>query len=757
MAKGKFNTSASGNRKNRSSGKNDHVGTREALFSALRDNDLEKAETLLRKNADPNARDSNGNTALHIAVKADNPAALALLLFYGANPNIENKDHFTPLLEAVWCRKPEAFLTSLINGGADPAAVARDRKNALHIAVKNNYAEIIPFLIKSGVDLNGKDEDGLTPLHYALVPLREAAVTALINAGADPSIPDKRGETALIKAVDYADFDTVALLLRHSACLSTINDAATFDSRETALHIAVKKNRLNVVELLLDAGALINQRDGYRQTPLYLAFDRSLPDMAEFLIARGADVRKCPSDTKYKRHLVHLAAKDERTSLFSLLIEFNGNLHALDEENANALHYAIGPPSIKNIKALLAQGVSPETPDRWGRRAIDLLNFRTSTELIEVAKVLLDAGANPGISNDPQVKVSPLHIAARQENLALIDLLLKFGADPDVKDRMDQATPLIDCARFSCKESAKKLLDAGANPDARDGDGRTALHVAAFAGNDALTELLLNVGANTEIADKFMQTPLALSLKRGYVKPAQLMLKNGARTDVVDNDGGNIFHAAAEDDDNARILPELRAAAPKIDINAADHLGDTPLMRAAKNGRDQMVRAFLAEGADAGLVNKDGETPLMMAIRLFQVDAVHEIIKHRPNEVHHALPGGELPIHIAAGYYSTRLAGVLLDAGADPNVRDDRNKDTPLHIAIAKNQRPMVEFLLTRGADYSIPNGQGITPLQLAEKSVNKEIADLLKAAEKLGRRGKPYKPGGKPPPPAGPRWNGYI
>ena len=741
MATGKFNKSA---------------GTREGLFAALRDNDLERAEVFLSKNADPNAKDPEGNTPLHVAVKIQNMAAVQLLFFYGANPNIENRDHFTPLLEAVWSRKPEKFIAALIGGGADPGAVARDKKSALHIAVKNNYTAIIPFLIKSGVDINAKDEDGQTPLHYALVPMRPEVVKILIDCGADPSIPDKRGETALMKAVDNADVTMTALLLTHPACLATINSALTFEGQESALHFAVKRNKLKIAEVLLDAGALVNQTDGYRQTPLYLAFDRSLPDMAEFLIKRGADVGKCPADTKFKRHLVHLAAKDERTSLFSLLIKHDGNLHGLDDDHANALHYAIGPPSLTNLKALLNEGVNPETPDKWGRRAIDQLNYRHSAEYFEAAKILLAAGASPDISRDPQVKTSPLHIAIRQENIPLMDILVKAGADLEVRDRMDQATPLIDAARFNCREAAKKLLEAGANPNARDGEGRTALHVSSFSGNDAVTTVLLEAGADIELIDKLNQTPLILSLKRGYVKPAELMIKKGARLDVIDCNGGNIFHAMAEDNDNMRFLSDVHRAAGKIDINAADHLGDTPIMRAVKMGREQMVRAFLREGADGGLSNKDGETPMMVAIKHFHTDAVAELIKYRPEEVHQPLLSGELPLHLAAGYYSTLLAGILLDAGADPNARDDKNKDTPLHVAVAKNQRAMVEFLLTRGADYSITNAQGITPLQLAEKTGNKSIVEILQEAEKLGRRGKSFKPA-KPTPPPGPNWGGYI
>lgn len=755
MAKDKFNKAAFGRRKSGFSARNSPVGVREALFAALRDNDLEKAETLLRKNTSPDSIDPSGNTALHIAVKTQNPAAVQLLLFYGADPNIKNKDHFTPLLEAVWGRKPEEFLSLLVNSGADPGMVALDKKNALHIAVKNNYTEIIPFLVKSGVDVNGKDEDGLTPLHYALLPLRAEAVKALIDCGADPSVADKRGETALMKAIDYADDATLRYLLAQPASVATLNSALTFDSRESALHLAVKKNKPDLVKLLLEAGSLVNQPDGYRQTPLYLAFDRCLPEMAGLLIERGADVKKCPSDTKYQRHLVHLAAKDERTSLFSLLVKHGGNLHALDEDNANALHFAIGPPSLKNLKALLNEGVNPDSTDKWGRRAIDLLNFRRDPDYLEAARILLESGADPGISRDPQAKVSPLHIAVRQENLALIELLLKAGADPDVQDKMDMATPLIDAARFDCRDSAKMLLDVGVNRNARDAELRTPLHIAAFTGNTDFVRLLLEAGADFECLDKLSQSPLVVALKRGYPKIAGLLFKQGAKLDGVDADGGNLFHAAAEDNDNAEFLAELRRTAPKLDINAADHSGDTPLMRAVKAGRERMATAFLLEGADTGLANKDGDTPLAVAIRKLHMDAAYEIIKLRPDEAGRPLPSGEMPIHLAAAHYSTRLADILFQAGADINMRDDKNKDTPLHIAIRKNQRPMVEFLLTKGADFNLSNAEGVTPLQLAEKIGAGDIAEILKTAEKLSRRGKPFKPVKPPPPNTG--WGGYI
>lgn len=736
-------------------------GRRAALITALRSQDLEKAETLLRRNVSPNIRDSDGNTALHIAVKDSTPAAIELLLAHGANPDLRNKDHFTPFLEAVWNKKPEAFLNALLRGGANPNAAARDRKNAMHIAVRSNQHNLLPFLTRAGVNINGRDEDGQTPLHYALFPLRPELAKTLLDLGADAAAADKQGETSLMKAIDQGEIDVVRDVLSRPAALRTINTATTHNTRETALHMAVRRNRPDIVNLLLDSGSLVNTRNALRQTPLFLAFELTMPAMAELLISRGADVAKCPADTRTKRHLIHIAAKDEKTPLLKLLLDHGANINARNEDGNTALNLSLdapsGPPLLKNLKALLDAGASTETPDKWGRRAIDQVNyFRRDPLSVEAAKMLLERGADPDISPHPDMRSSPLHMATRQEQIELMDMLIQAGADLNSRDRGDMATPLIDAARFNCQTSVNKLLASGANTGAADGEGRTALHMAVFSNHNNIVSALLDAGADPNAPDNLGQTPLLLAFKRGYTHMANAMIAKGARIDTVDKDGGTILHAAAEDSDNVKRLPDLLKKASGIDINAADLQGDTPLLRAVKTRHEPMAMAFLKEGADATRTNKDGETALMAAVRMSQVDIVRAIVNTSPAEARRALPSGETPLHLAVADNAPITAEVLINAGADVNTSTAVTRTTPLHMAAEKNQRMMVELLLGHGADAGAVNAAGKTPREIAEEKGHRALVEVFREAEKSGRRGQPYRPEKKRPKPK-PPFDGHI
>ena len=751
MAAKNFNSASSNRRRDRFFGPPTSPAQREAFFQAIVTNDLEQAETLLRKGVNPNARDSEGNTAFHHAIRSDNPAAFDLLAFYGADPNAQNRDHFTPFLEAIWQGRPRNMLERLIKVGADPSAGAMDRKNALHIAVKKNAADLIPFLVKEGVDINGRDEDGQTPLHYALVPVRPEIVKLLLQHGADPAVTDKRGESALYKAVEHADFATITEIAQHPRATGIISAAQTFDGMSTPLIAAVRRNQKETVELLLNLGALPNQPDSNKRTPLHHAFERGFEEMAKLLIKAGADPVKCGPDSVHRKNLIHLAVKEEKPALFSLLMRFGTNLHARDNENSNAIHYAVTKPSLENLARLLDAGVDPNVPDHWGRRPIDILSHYSGKDYTAAAQMLLAKGANPSMSPDSQQNGSPLHVTIRQNNLEMLEVLLKAGAKTEDRDRMDNATPLIDAARFSRPEIIDQLVKAGADLHARDKDGNTPLHIAAFSGNEPSVRALLAAGAGLEQQDNKSQTPLILALSRGYVPPAKLLMDAGSNINAKDEDQGNIFHAAARDNDNTRILQDLIKAAPHIDMNAQDKNGETPLMRAVRLSREHMACAFLEHNARTDIANNAGDTPLSLAIALTQTSVVVDILKKNPGEAARRLPNGKMPLHVAAENYSTNLASMLIDAGAKINTECTRTKNTALHSAVARNQRAMVEFLLDRGADIKAKNAQGEIAMDIANKIGNPAIIDLLtKAQERLDRTpggGKPPHPGkGRPP-----------
>ncbi|MFC1765249.1 ankyrin repeat domain-containing protein [Planctomycetota bacterium] len=133
-------------------------------------------------------------------------------------------------------------------------------------------------------DVNAKDENGRTPLHFAVESAKNVIIEVLLDKGANINAKDKDGRTPLHLAAESADEDMIELLLDKGANINVKDDKSGF----TALHHAVRLGKKNVVELLIAKGADINARDKQGHTPLYIAANHD-HKIAEFLLSKGAD------------------------------------------------------------------------------------------------------------------------------------------------------------------------------------------------------------------------------------------------------------------------------------------------------------------------------------------------------------------------------------------------------------------------------------------------------------------------------------
>ena len=148
------------------------------LIRAIRDGENKKAEKLINKNRDINARDSYGWTPLMYAVFRSDEGLIGNLLSHGAEMNLPDQDGVTPLIASIMLT-PQPFMVQYL-----PATETR-------------ACNVAPLLIEKGADPNQPDNDGNTPLIYAVIGSQEPIVEALIRKGADPNRPDRYGRTPL--------------------------------------------------------------------------------------------------------------------------------------------------------------------------------------------------------------------------------------------------------------------------------------------------------------------------------------------------------------------------------------------------------------------------------------------------------------------------------------------------------------------------------------------------------------------------------
>ncbi len=423
-------------------------------------------------------------------------------------------------------------------------------------AMKGNK-QAVRSLIQQKSNVNAPQADGTTALHWAVRADDLETAQLLIGAGAKVSAANRDGATPLLLAAINGSGPMLEVLIKAGADPNT----PLTKSQDTALMMAARTGKTDAIKVLLDHSAQVNAKESWGDTTaLMWAVSERHPAAVKMLVERGADVNArskfVPSTTgRGFEGTTPVAAKQGQ---------------ALEEHSSGlftALMFAAREGDVESGKTLIAGGADVNGQAGDGKDALSLAIFNGNYEF---ATLLVDNKAK--VNQADAQRFTPLFWAVDRRNMETApNFPWMVTADP---------MPLI-----------KKLLDAGANPNAivnntprarmREGSPRivfaTALMRAAFAGDLELVKLLLAHGADPHIVSRDNETTLMAAAGTGFIH------------------GFNKGKSAAERLEVIKLLVGLGE-----DVNAADNYGITPLMVAANMGEVPIIQYLMDQGADLG-------------------------------------------------------------------------------------------------------------------------------------------------------------
>jgi ankyrin repeat protein len=458
-----------------------------------------------------------------------------------------------------------AVMAIALTAGVDAAGDLR-----LIEAVRAKNADRVRALIAERVDVNTRQGDQATALHWAAHLDDKVIVDELLRAGAVPDVADDTGATPLYLACVNGNAEVVARLLDAGA-----NAKAALLSGETVLMTCARSGNATAVRSLLRRGAPVNivnaRESAHDQTALMWAAAESHPDVVAALLEGGADVS---------------ARSREYTQTVTSEVTQRAGREALNytvpRGGSTALLFAARSGDAESARLLVAAGadVNDALPD--GSSALILAAYSGHTR---AAEMLLDKGAD---ANADAVGYTALHAAVLRSDLALVKALLAHGASPNAS--ITKGTPV---RRNSEDFELPKTL-MGATP---------YLLAAKFLEADIMRALAAG-GADTRMRMKDGATPLMAAAGMGIVPPAQDEKRGTDRRGLAILDGGIV-------EPESRVLEAVNAALTLgSDIDATNPAGETALHIASAQGYDTVVSALAERGANLNARNAKGQTPL---------------------------------------------------------------------------------------------------------------------------------------------------
>ncbi|XP_046359210.2 ankyrin-3-like isoform X1 [Haliotis rufescens] len=679
------------------------------------------AVTLLKRGANPELLDEEGDNCLHLTCRGGSVDLAKSLIAETLDVNKRGEHGRTPLMYASY-NGHEDIVKLLLEKGAlpNPDVSSIDQKdNCLHLACVKGEIRIVQILLDEGkMDIEVTGQRNRTPLMYACRNGQFETAKKLVARHANTSVLDETSFSCLHLAAMKGHVPTAEWLL--SLNPGIVVDC-TNDTGRTPLMFALQNGHADMVDWLIEHGSDIALKDHSMVSCVHMAVQSGRLPLVELCLEKGQNVNSCSNS--YQTPVMR-ACKQGDLNLVKCLVAKDANVNL----GNGCLNAACIGGSLEMVEYLISTfpKIDINKCGPKNRTPVMTACFHGHTDIVEY---LQSKGAD--ILAKDKFEQTCLHVACRSGHVEIAERLLEIIPIDDID--CNGMTPLMFAVKSKCFDMVDFLVEHGANMNIRNNHGQTTLHTSAWFGNALGCAKLLDLGMFVDIRDSTNRTPLMCVSKNrdDRSEVVNILVERDADINVSDENGDVCLHIAAKSGGHTATSEYLLDSG--LDINTKGSHDYTPIMSACRSGNKEQFDLLLVKGADLHCLTDHGASCLHLACMSDTNDT------HIPNELlDHGLnidkedDDNMTPVMYAISKDNVNILSLLLSRNASVSTLDSSGtKSNLLHYAcdIQDISIETHKLLLERGLHVNAPNTLGVTPLMCAARQGNRAVVDLLISA----------------------------
>ena len=296
------------------------------------------------------------------------------------------------------------------------------------------------------------------------------------------------------------------------------------------------------------------------------------------------------------------------------------------------------------------------------------------------------------------------------------------GIEVDSEDK----TPCPCPAMWADPAVCQVLIDAGADIETKNENGRSPLLRASVSGKIAVVKMLVEAGADVCVTDNEGDSCLTLAAWSEHTETVRYLVGlKDVDVNHAENDGDTALHFAVQEGHGDVVQVLIDAGADLEAKNKDDEQGRSPLLLASVEGHLDIVKMLVEAGAGVRVTDNEGDTCLILASLRGHTETVRYLVGLKEVEVNQKDNDGFTALPLAASGSHADVVKVLIDAGADIETKDETGR-SPLHWACCSGALAVVKVLVKAGADVCVTNNKGNTCLMLAAHNGHTETVRTL-------------------------------